>query len=174
MTETKQKCKYYNSGYCKYKDRCTSSHPIEECETSCKEKTCEKRHRKLSRYGVKCRQKSKCSYKHTENQTTNNPSENLAYLQGKVKELLEYKKNSEAKIQNLEKDLKTVKSKKDNKLIRDYEVSVKETEQIKKDFIKINSEFQLSKLCQRNLISKTIKGLLLFSSVGPVKLIHGH
>ena len=45
---------------------------------------------------------------------------------------------------------------KDIKLIRDYEVSVKETEQIKKDFIKLNSEFQLLKLCQRNLISKTV------------------
>ena len=70
---------------------------------------------------------------------------------------MEYKKSSEAKIQNLEKELNTVKSKKDNKLIRAYEVSLKETEQIKKDFIKLNSEFQLLKLCQRNLISKTVE-----------------
>ena len=93
----------------------------------------------------------------TENQTTNNPSENLAYLQGKVKELLEYKRKFWSQNTKPGKRLQTVKSKKDNKLIRDYEVSAKEMEQIDKDFIKLNSEFQLLKLCQRNLTSITVE-----------------
>ena len=153
MTETKQKCKYFNSGYCK----CTFAHPITECEKNCKEKNCTKRRRKLCRYGERCRHKSKCSYKHRENQTFNSHSENLASLQVQVKELLEYKKNSEAKIQNLEKELKSVILKKDNKHIKDDEFSVRETEQIKKDFIKLKSEFNLLKLCQRNKICKTVE-----------------
>lgn len=157
MTEIKQKCQYYNSGYCKYKEKCTFSHPIEECEMSCKETTCPKRHRKLCRYGERCRHKSKCSYKHRENQTFNSHSENLASLLIKVKELLDYKKNSEAKIYNLEKELKSVQLKKDKKHIKVGEVSVRGTEQIKKDFIKLKSEFELLKLCQRNQISKTVE-----------------
>ena len=60
MTETKQKCKDFNSGYCKYKNRCTFAHPIEECEKSCSNKNCTKRHRKLCRYGQRCRHKDKC------------------------------------------------------------------------------------------------------------------
>ena len=40
----KNKCKYFNSGYCKFQNDCKFMHP----ETSCRDKQCQKRHAKPS------------------------------------------------------------------------------------------------------------------------------
>ena len=65
--------------------------------------------------------------------------------------------NSEAKIQDLVKELKSSLFKKDKKHIKDNEFSDREMEKIKKDFINLKSEFQFLKLCQSNQISKTVE-----------------
>ena len=101
---------------------------IEECEKSCNTKNCTKLHRKLCRYGQRCRHQDKCSYKHRESQTFDIHIEDLTSLQIKVKELLEYKIKSEAKIQNLEKELKSSLLKKDKKNIKDDEFIEREIE----------------------------------------------
>ena len=56
MSAEDVKCPHYNSGFCKFKQKCKFFHPIDKCERSCKEKTCRKRHPKL------CKQGSKCSF----------------------------------------------------------------------------------------------------------------
>ena len=68
MIETKQKYRYFNSHYCEYKHKSTLAHPIEECDKSCKNKNCTKRHRKLCCDGQRWRHTGKCSYKHRKSQ----------------------------------------------------------------------------------------------------------
>ena len=55
MPEMREKCKYFNTGYCKYQDKCKSLHPKEECDKKCKQNTCMKCHLKPCRYGTNCR-----------------------------------------------------------------------------------------------------------------------
>ena len=58
-------CKFYNSGYCKFKGDCKNTHPKLNCALiECKNKRCCKRHPKKCRYGDNCRRKSSCLYKH--------------------------------------------------------------------------------------------------------------
>ena len=61
--------------------------------------------------------------------------------------------SSKAKMLNLEKELKSVILKKDNKY-NDDRFDERETEQFQKDFHKLESEFQLLNLCPRNQIPK--------------------
>ena len=65
-------CNFYQTGYCKFKEKCCKKHEHEICKSSdnCTEKDCIKIHPKLckyfSKYG-KCIHNNNCAYKHTEN-----------------------------------------------------------------------------------------------------------
>ena len=115
MAEMVTKCKYHNVGYCKYKDNCKFSHPSAECGKKCQLKNCMKRHIKLCRYGMKCRLKDKCAFKHTKTKEAkvgnNDSADKIAALENAVKELLDYKIESEKKIENLENQLDVMKVK---------------------------------------------------------------
>ena len=69
MTETKMTvkvCKYYNTGYCKYANRCKFKHPKTNCpKASCSNKSCQNRHPKPCRYKDQCRRKTSCLYRHS-------------------------------------------------------------------------------------------------------------
>ena len=54
MPEEREKCKYFNFGYCKYQDRCKLLHPKEECDYKCKIINCKKCHIKTCRYETNC------------------------------------------------------------------------------------------------------------------------
>ena len=57
--------KFFNSGFCKYKNDCQYFHPSEICKhSSCRNKNCKSRHPKQCRYGDLCRRRSICVYKH--------------------------------------------------------------------------------------------------------------
>ena len=59
------KCKYFNTGFCKYKDECQYFHPKEICEeVSCINKGCRYRHPKQCRYKDQCHRRSLCAYRH--------------------------------------------------------------------------------------------------------------
>ena len=64
MAEEREKCKYFNSGYFKYKTKCRYLHPKEECKDNCTLKSCMKRHVKTCKFRSNCRHKEKCAYKH--------------------------------------------------------------------------------------------------------------
>ena len=69
MPMNKQKCKCYDKGYCKHKERCQLYHPKTECMNQCMGiNTCPYRHRKTCRYGIECyHDKNKvCEFKHVQ------------------------------------------------------------------------------------------------------------
>jgi hypothetical protein len=152
------KCKYHNVGYCKYKDNCKFSHPTSECEKKCQLKNCMKRHIKLCRYGMKCRLKEKCAFKHKEskgaNVGNNESAEKMSALENVIKELLDYKIKSEKKIANLESQLDAINGKMAEKQI--IEKKQNDIANIKKDLKGLKGEFALLKLCQKNQIPNKI------------------
>ena len=82
----KIRCKYNNSGYCKYEDRCKFIHHQSDCTNfACKDKQCSNRHPKDCRYKEECRRRSRCVYKHTIQkvclQTNSTNSEEIEKLQ---------------------------------------------------------------------------------------------
>ena len=61
-------CKYYDHGYCRFKEECKFFHPSEVCETDhCDPNVCQKRHPKFCRYfrRKKCKFRDQCLFKHT-------------------------------------------------------------------------------------------------------------
>ena len=62
-------CKYNQSGFCKYKDKCRRKHYSENCEdkSDCRAHNCPKRHPKecknITKTG-KCKYGDKCAYNH--------------------------------------------------------------------------------------------------------------
>jgi len=68
MTERfTKKCKFYDKGFCKYKDECKYQHPIIDCTNNCLDKQlCPKRHRKECKFKNKCyhNEKDVCEYLH--------------------------------------------------------------------------------------------------------------
>ena len=60
-----KKCKYYNSGCCKFKEHCKYAHPKVACTVdNCRDNKCPKRHPKNCRYKDLCRRRATCLYKH--------------------------------------------------------------------------------------------------------------
>ena len=94
-------CKYFNSGYCKFKGDCKYTHPKVNCaQIECKNKRCHKRHPKKCRYGDNCRRKSSCLYKH-DLPSTPKPQSQEVGLSEVVKLKLEVEKLKEENKQKL-------------------------------------------------------------------------
>ena len=67
----KSRCRYFNSGYCKYKERCKFKHPERTCpkysDGECKGKDCEDRHPKPCKYFSSksgCKRGESCNFSH--------------------------------------------------------------------------------------------------------------
>ena len=67
----REKFQHFNSGYCKYQDKCRLLHTKEECD---------KRHIKPCCYGIKCRHKEICAYKHKNEINTDQNTEEIVSL----------------------------------------------------------------------------------------------
>ena len=126
----REKCQHFNSGYCKYQDKCRLLHPKEECDNMCKLMSCMKRHIKPCRYGIKCRHKERCVYKHENEMNTDQNTEEIVSLKKMLEELLSYKNKSEAQIKHLEEELRAVKSKKGKENVVDKSL-VSKTDKLK-------------------------------------------
>jgi len=100
-------CKFQNSGYCKYKEKCTFKHVTEKCETKCDRKTCQKRHLKMCKFGFVCRRKSICEYKHKGTSEEHGVNVQIKGLEATIKDLVEENKKSAAKMATLESELKS-------------------------------------------------------------------
>ena len=64
--KTPRKCKYFDKGYCKYKDKCPYYHPTIDCEQCENSTMCNKRHRSMCKYENICyfNKTNSCEYKH--------------------------------------------------------------------------------------------------------------
>ena len=76
----KVRCKYYNSGFCRYGKICKFFHPTSVClKDTCRDKDCPSRHPRQCRYRKNCKRKATCMYKHFNN-VTKNTTTNAKYL----------------------------------------------------------------------------------------------
>ena len=148
MPEEKEKCCYFNSGYCKYKSKCKYLHPKEECSQNCKLKSCMKLHVKQCKFGINCKRIKTCAYKHTLDNKEVSQNNRIISLEKTVKQLLEFKVKSEEKITSLQQEVISLKQKKANETANKSDKSTVENV-LKKEFVKLKSEFELLKLCQR-------------------------
>ena len=58
-------CKYHNTGFCKYGDKCKFFHAKSGCDQRpCKLNTCKLRHPKLCKYKESCKRQADCFYVH--------------------------------------------------------------------------------------------------------------
>jgi len=96
MSAAIDKCPHYNSGFCKFTQKCKLFHPTEICEQKCKDKACQKRHPKLCKKGAKCSflGMGECAYSHLdmnkEQKVSNNELKDLVLnLSSKVESLTE-------------------------------------------------------------------------------------
>ena len=66
--KTFKRCRYHNTGYCKYKEKCRFTHPEVVCkDQQCEGKRCDKRHPKACKWMEReegCRRKDHCKYSH--------------------------------------------------------------------------------------------------------------
>ena len=103
MSETQVKCKYFNCGHCKYKDKCRFLHQSEGCQQICQLI-------RICRYKTKCKHKEKCQYKHPKNNASSEYTDQNILFGTSSRELLDYKVKSTSKIESLENEHKYVKS----------------------------------------------------------------
>ena len=77
-------CKYFQTGYCKFREHCRKKHVIEMCQTEqCFSETCSKRHQKMFKYFTTFfKLGDKCCYKHfaTQSKTLTDTKDIVAKL----------------------------------------------------------------------------------------------
>ena len=70
------RCKYFNTGYCKFEDECSYKHPKEICLLHvCQDKICIKIHPKACRFKAHCKRRSSCMYRHSKYESVNTEEE---------------------------------------------------------------------------------------------------
>ena len=98
------KCKFHNTGYCKYQEKCKFHHSKDTCETNCNKTDCNKRHPRYCKYGKKCWRNELCAYKHT---TSPKESEELAKKILSLKTEIDHLK---AHIEKQKEELKSIEN----------------------------------------------------------------
>ena len=70
-TKKEKRCRYYNHGFCKYREKCRFIHPKEVCqvyiEGKCEEQSCQNRHPRACKWfqgESGCRRSEDCDYSH--------------------------------------------------------------------------------------------------------------
>ena len=96
----KQKCNFYNVGYCRKWDKgCKFIHPAESCQSeSCEIRSCPKRHQRECKYfkhESSCKRGSTCQFKHKKKKK-DNLDEEKRVLQKDIKEKNQTNKDLES------------------------------------------------------------------------------
>ena len=104
QSDTSPVCKHFQTGFCKFADKCKRRHEKEMCPlTQCSSKTCRKRHPKLCKFfslrGF-CKFGDLCCYKHlnAESQKTPHLISEMTALQTKVDEMEQLIKTLQSEI----------------------------------------------------------------------------
>ena len=133
-----KKCSYFNSGYCKFtrkENGCKYYHPTEACtKTKCNNKSCDKRHPKKCRHGDQCRFRTRCLYKHF----NNDQGTDIVCAEGSVKHITE-------EISKLRSEISTLKKENDVKINKLVKVHLKELEDLKPENNILKNNFVASK-----------------------------
>ena len=90
MSEDSQqtRCKYFNTGYCKYEERCLFKHPKSVCMLAlCQDKLCQNRHPKPCRFKALCRRRTTCMYRHNKYEKLNYETE-IDKLKEEIRQLV--------------------------------------------------------------------------------------
>ena len=114
---TKDICKFFNTGFCKYKERCKFVHAEEVCEGKCNTKDCCKRHPKSCKFGEKCQRKEVCAYKHLTAPINNEWKVEVEVLKKLVEELRNNNKQTQDKVKDLESEVQKLKAKVEEKAV---------------------------------------------------------
>ena len=142
-------CKFQNSGYCKYKERCRFKHVSEHCEGRCGRKTCRKRHQKQCRFGEKCRRQTTCEYKHQTTDDEESLKDKISILEATIKNFVEENKKKKAEMDEIELELKVSLKKvlKENK-DKDNTISELKERLVEREFVNKELEKKLTEKVQ--------------------------
>ena len=111
---SEEKCRFYNTGYCKYQEKCRYLHPKEICSRKCNKNKCNKRHPKTCRYGEQCKRTDSCAYKHSVHSKEAQSISEIEELKKEIEKLKEENKEILEKISDLKREIenkdKTIES----------------------------------------------------------------
>ena len=129
--ETRRKCRYYNSGYCKFSRKengCKNVHPKENCKVfNCPGKACPDRHPKKCKFNVTCRFQSRCSYLHE--------SADLENVRAELN-------NSEKEVSKLKVEIEMLKTEIDKKVNELSKVYMKELKELQTENVALRQEVE--------------------------------
>ena len=173
-------CKYYNEGFCKFRDKCFFKHVMEDCKTKdCKKDQCLKRHPKRCKFFFLrkfCKFKIDCKFSHN---SDSNDDEDIKKVQHEIteiqreneiiksrnKELENDISKLEEKLANVQEDLKALEKERDRFEIENQEI--KEINKILMEDLAVlnerighlipgNLENEIDELKENNAILKAI------------------
>ena len=104
------KCKFHDTGYCKFRDHCRKRHFSDFCLLSnCKE-NCKARHPRLCRMENKCKffKKGVCAYKHVTLANDDGIKKENQHLKEKIRELERLVSEEKIKVKNLLSEMETL------------------------------------------------------------------
>ena len=144
--ETMIKCRYFNTGHCKFsvkENGCKHIHPGKTCSISnCKNFSCPDRHPRLCRYQNECRFQKRCSYKHIAEKDSATSTEG---------EIVRLKKICES----LEVEILKLKADNNEKINNLVKVHLTELEQLRKENLDIKQSLHAcQELCDATLTKK--------------------
>ena len=180
-TDSDKLCKYYNVGFCKFRDRCFFKHVLEDCKTKdCKKDHCLKRHPKRCKFFFLrkfCKFKTDCKFSHDESDSKDDED-----IQKVRHEITEIRKENESiksrnkelkneisimkeKLENAQEDLKALEKERDKLDIENQEI--KEINEILMEDLAVlnekvghlipgNLENEIDELKENNAILKTV------------------
>ena len=121
------RCKFHNTGYCKYEVRCKFAHPKDTCDATCNGVECPKRHPRPCKFGSKCKRKEICSYKHKGAANDKNFKDSIDALKEEFVMLKNENKANCEKIKSLENELKAMHTTIDKLEKKNYEIEAIKT-----------------------------------------------
>ena len=143
-------CKYFDNGYCRFKEICKFKHPKENCkEKTCEDYKCPKRHPKTCKYfrRKKCKFAEKCLFKHDKNSEAKDVAkESLSNLENK--ELNNEIEKLKSTIENLTKEIElkdfilSAKESLINKLEEKLKISEDEIKKVKSSNANLRAELK--------------------------------
>ena len=105
------KCKYFNTGFCKFKSECKFQHTETVClQNNCKDKKCPHRHPEPCRFGEFCRRRTSCYYKHQENKYEQ-ILEDCKLLKSEINQLISNLEETKTKLEDKSLELEKLKVK---------------------------------------------------------------
>ena len=146
MADKEILCRFQNTGYCKYQDKCKFKHVSEKCGGKCNRKTCQKRHQRPCKFSLKCKRQKSCEYSHDSNEVSEveGLKAEVKKMTDIIKEVVEENKKMKAQVAHLEKELQKnleEKVKENNSKMKEL---VEENKSMKTKMVSLQKEYKTS------------------------------